>query len=69
MALIPQVYYGFRDKTSVITYSASIPTFIGLSIISFTFWTLALSASALITAITGTLWFLFFVQRLLYHKK
>lgn len=68
VALIPQVYYGFRDKVGPIAYSASIPTFIGLYVICFAFWTLSLYSSAVITFSTGTLWLILFIQRVIYHK-
>ena len=69
VALIPQLYHGFRERKGHITYTTSIPTFIGLYILAFAFMTLQLIFSAITAAVTGTLWVLFFIQRLMYNRK
>ena len=67
-ALIPQIVHGFRDKVGPIRHQTSVPTFVGLFIISFTYWTLDLPYSMITTFLVGLMWFILFVQRLLYHK-
>lgn len=69
LALFPQVISGFKEKKGFINYATSIPTFIGLYIICFVYLTLNLYLSAGICLITGTLWFLLFIQRWKYGKK
>lgn len=68
VSLIPQVYHGLKHKTGPITLHTSAPTFIGLFAISFTFWTLSLFFSSVISFITGILWFVLFLQRVIYKK-
>lgn len=68
-SLIVQVYYGYKEKIGPIKYPTSIPTFLGLFAISIAYWTLGLTASAAITSISGTLWFILFTQRVIYNKK
>lgn len=67
-SLIPQVYSGFKEHTGPIKFQTSIPTFVGLYAIAIAMWTLSLFFSAIVTFITGTLWFLLFLQRFLYRK-
>lgn len=68
LALFPQVYYGFKEKKGSITYATSVPTFIGLYILCFVFFTLNLFLSTIICALTGTLWLILFIQKLKYGK-
>lgn len=69
VALLPQVISGFREKKGVISFATSIPTFIGLYAISFAFFTLGLYFSSVVSAGAATLWFLLFIERLIYVKK
>lgn len=66
ISLFPQVYYGFRRKMGLITLATSLPTFAGLYIMAFALFTLFLYYSAALTFITGTLWLILFVQRLVF---
>ncbi len=68
LSLIPQVYSGFKERTGPIKFQTSIPTCIGLYAITIAMWTLSLTFSAIVTFITGALWFLLFLQRALYKK-
>ncbi|MBI2990210.1 MAG: hypothetical protein HYY51_03435 [Candidatus Magasanikbacteria bacterium] len=68
-ALIPQIWSGFKTKTGPISYQTSIPTFIGLYTMSFTYITLRLYFSSVITFLTGTLWLTLCIQRLIYKDK
>ncbi len=64
-----QVYYGFREKIGPIKFQTSIPTFIGLFAMSVAFWSLGLISSAAISFLSGLLWFMLFIQRVIYGKK
>lgn len=68
VSLVPQVIHGFKEKKGTITLQTSIPTFIGLFVISITFLTLSLYFSAGMSFITGGLWFMLFIQRLKYKS-
>ncbi|MFH1291836.1 MAG: hypothetical protein ABIH87_01410 [bacterium] len=68
LALIPQVYCGFKEKSGPIKLQTSIPTFVGIFIIVIAYITLTLYLSAFISFLTGILWFLLFVQRIIYKK-
>ena len=69
VALVPQVYYGFKRRTGPIRYYTSVPTFIGLYVIMVVYYTLTLYFAAIVSFFTATLWFLLFLQRVLYSKK
>ncbi len=68
LSLFPQVYHGYKHKVGPITYHTSIPTFLGLFVISFAYYTLGLYFSSVVCFITGLVWFSLFVQRKMYHK-
>ncbi|HAT03632.1 MAG TPA: hypothetical protein DCS29_02525 [Candidatus Magasanikbacteria bacterium] len=68
LALFPQVYYGFKNKKGAITHSTSVPTFLGLYVIAFVYFSLELYFSAGMSIITGTLWLIFCIQRIKYGK-
>ncbi len=68
ISLFPQVYYGFKKKRWLITLATSLPAFTGLYIMAFAFFTLSLYYSAVMTAITGTLWMILFMQRVIYKE-
>ena len=68
VSLIPQVYHGFKAKVGPIKLHTSIPTFVGLYVVTFTFVTLSLYFSAISAFFTGTLWLLLFLQRVWYHR-
>ncbi|MFC1691442.1 hypothetical protein ACFL0W_04650 [Nanoarchaeota archaeon] len=69
VSLVPQVYHCFKKKKGTITPYTSVPTLIGLYVIAFSFFTLKLYFSAVVTTITGTLWLVLFIQRIVYKKK
>ena len=66
-SLLPQIYYGFKKKEGTITLITSGPTFIALYAICFAFFTLSLYFSTIMSFITGSLWLVLFVQRLIYR--
>lgn len=68
LSLTNQVYFGFKEKSGPIKFLTSIPTFTGLFVTSYAFWTLELYSSSVVIFLSGTLWFLLFVQRMLYKK-
>jgi hypothetical protein len=69
ISLVFQVYYGFKEKVGPIKYPPSIPVFMSLFAISYSFWTLELRLSAIITFISASLWVMLFLQRVMYNKK
>ena len=69
MALVPQVYEGFRLRKGVISNATSIPTFVGLFVITYAFYTLGLYFSTIMSIVTGVLWLILFIQRLMYGKR
>ncbi len=66
VSLIPQVLKGFKDKKGHIVLAASIPTVIGLYAMSFTFFTLNLFFSSVVSFISGSLWLTLLSQKILY---
>ncbi len=64
-----QVYYGYKKKKGLLTLTASILTFTGLYTIAIAFFTLSLFFSGLISTVNGTLWFMLFIQRIIYKKE
>lgn len=67
-SLTAQVYYGFKEKTGPVKFLTSIPIFIGLLGIAYSFWTMGLHYSATITSSNAMLWFILFLQRVMYKK-
>ncbi len=67
-ALIPQVYKGFKDKKKYITKQTSFLTGISLYAISFTYFSLKLIFSGIITTISAILWTIIFIQSVIYKK-
>jgi len=65
-ALIPQIYYGFKHKKATVTFQTSLITGIGLYIMGLTFFTLQLYFTTIMDIITGTLWMILFIQKLVY---
>lgn len=68
ISLIPQVTLGFKKRKSFIARGTSIPTFIGLYILSITFFTLKLFISGSVGLITASLWLILFIQSVIYNK-
>lgn len=68
ISLIPQVYKGFKEKKGFITLATSTPTFIGVYIVAFCMYTLSLFYSSVAAALTGTLWLILFIQRIIYGE-
>jgi len=68
IALVPQVITGFKHKKGFVTLAASIPTTLGLYTLTFTYLTLSLTYSAITVFITGTLWWILFMQSIVFKK-
>ncbi|MBI2665366.1 hypothetical protein HYX12_01960 [Candidatus Woesearchaeota archaeon] len=66
ISLIPQAYYGFKEKKGFITLNTSIPTFIGLCAISFAYLSLSLFFSAIVSMLTALVWLVLVIQRIVY---
>ena len=66
ISLIPQVIHGYKLKKGLITLKTSIPTTLGLYVMSFAFFSLKLYYSAALGALTATLWLILFIQKLRY---
>ena len=67
-ALIPQVYKGFKTKKQAIVLQTSLITFLALYVLAISYLTLDLFFSSITTFITGTLWMILFIQRVIYKK-
>ena len=68
ISLLPQVIEGFKKKRGYITLKTSIPTFMGLVVISFAYGTLNLYFSAIMSGIVALMWLLLLIQRVTYEK-
>ena len=68
-AMVPQVYYGFKEKKGEIAYATSVPTFLGLYVVVFIYVTLHLYFSAIVMFITANLWLMLLIQRRIYGKR
>jgi len=68
ISLVPQAYYGFKKKKGFITLATSGPISIGLYAMSISFYTLNLYFSSIVSFMTGTLWLVLFIQRMVYRK-
>ena len=68
VSLLPQAYNGFKQKKGYITAATSVPTFIGLYVMAFCTFTLELYYSTATIALCATIWFILFIQRILYSK-
>jgi len=68
LSLVPQVIYGFKKKKGFITYLTSVPTCTGMFVLVFTYYSLSLFLSAVMSFIIGVLWLILAVQRWIYPK-
>lgn len=68
VSLMPQAIQGFREKRGPITLQTSIPTFIGLYITSAVYFSLSFYFATVTCFITGTIWLILFIQRVIYKK-
>lgn len=66
IALVPQVYYGFKMKKALITLQTSLITFSGLYILAVTFLTLNLYFSTIGTLASAMLWYVLLLQTIVY---
>ena len=69
VALVPQVYHGFKEKIGVVKLATSGPTFLGLYAVCTAYISLGLYFSSVTCFIVGTLWLLLFILRLKYRSQ
>jgi len=65
-ALIPQIYQGFKKKKGFITIQTSLITSLGMYALTYVYFTLNLYFSTIMVFITGTLWLILFIQKIIY---
>ncbi|PIR76715.1 MAG: hypothetical protein COU32_00510 [Candidatus Magasanikbacteria bacterium CG10_big_fil_rev_8_21_14_0_10_42_10] len=63
LAMLPQVYHGYKQKRGHMHHATSIPTIVGLYVLCFVYFSLGLVFSTIVTFLTGTLWIVLFLQR------
>ena len=68
-ALFPQVIKGFKDKRQDLSLQTSTLTVLGLMIITFSYFTLELTFSTIVTGITTSLWITLLIQAIIYNDK
>ncbi len=66
-ALIPQVIQGFRERKGLINAQTSLITSIGMLTLSVVYLTLRLYFSAALALLTGILWEVLFLQKMIYE--
>jgi hypothetical protein len=69
VSLLPQVINGFKNKKGFISLWTSGPTTVALFTVSYTVYTLQLYFSASITVVSGLLWLMIFIQKLVYKNE
>lgn len=67
-ALIPQIYQGFEQKKGFINIQTSLITFLGMYLLTIIYFTLGLIFSTVIGFLTGTMWLILFIQRIVYKN-
>jgi len=68
IALVPQIIKGFKTKKKNIAFSTGLITVTGIYFAAFIYFTLNLYFSVVIELIGGTLWFILFIQSIIYRK-
>jgi hypothetical protein len=66
-ALVPQVIKGFKRKKQDVVLQTSIITSLGMYVLTFTYLTLGLKFSTITAGLTGTLWAVIAIQRMVYR--
>jgi len=67
-SLAYQVFRGFKEKKGFLTLQSSLITTIGLCAITIAYLSLKLYLSAIVAVFSGIMWFLLFIQRIIYKK-
>lgn len=67
-SLAYQIYKGFKDKKGYIALQTSLLTTLGLFAIAFAFFTLNFLFSTIVASINGIMWFILFIQGLVYKN-
>lgn len=66
-SLVFQVWKGYRDKKGYLALQSSFLTMIGLYALAFSFYTLSLIVSTVVSAFNGTMWLILFIQGIMYQ--
>lgn len=66
LSLLPQAYISFKKRKGNITLGTSVPTTIGIYILSVCYFTLGLYLSCIVSIIMATLWLVLLLQRIIY---
>jgi len=66
ISLLPQIIHSFERKKGHILLKTSIPTTLGLLIMTISFFTLQLYFSAVMGTLSVIAWFLLIIQKLIY---
>jgi hypothetical protein len=66
LSLVPQIYMSFKKRKGHITLQTSVPTTIGIYVLSVCYFTLGLYLSCIIGAIMATLWLVLLLQKIVY---
>ena len=68
LSLIPQVYAGFKEKRRHIKLLTSIPTVLGLIVLTVCYFSLSLTLSGVFSIFMTFLWGILVIQRIIYTK-
>jgi len=68
-AIVPQIIHNFKNKHNDVTFQTSFIATIGIYVLMFTFITLRLTFSAVVSGINATLWLIILIQGFLYKRK
>ena len=67
IALVPQVYHGFKKRKKTVVFHTSLLTVLALYAMAFSFFTLGLYFAFAMVTLTGTLWLVILIQGLVYR--
>ena len=67
-ALVPQVLQGFKTKKKTVSTQTSIIAFLGMFIVTSLYLVMHLYFASAVAFITGILWFIIFIQGIIYKK-
>jgi len=68
ISLLPQIYLGFKQRKGFINHATTIPTFLGVFVISLAYFSLNLYFSSAMAFLSGVMWFTLFLQRVFFKK-
>jgi len=68
IALIPEVYRGFKQKIQHMSKYTTVTTAVGIYVLAYAEYTLGMVYAPLLSSLTATLWVLIFVQSIIYKN-